>query len=194
MRIIAGIRKGQKLSTLPGQNTRPTADYVREAIFSMIFDCEDMRVLDLFSGSGVMGFEALSRGAESLEIVESVDKAVKVVLKNIGALRFENEIIVHHKKADTFIKTTLNKYDLIFVDPPYNKGFVNTTLEAIYQYELLDEDGTIVVEHSDQEKIRDDFQPFIEKQKKYGNTLVTMFNSPHQNETVGIEDDNASDI
>lgn len=188
MRIIAGEKKGHKLASLAGNMTRPTADCVREAIFSMIYDCEDLDVLDLFAGSGIMGFEALSRGAKSLESVESSDKAVKIILKNKDLLNYSDKAYVHHKKADTFIKTTLKKYDLIFLDPPYEKGLVNLTLGAVYENNLLSEDGLIVVEHSVREKIWDDFQDYIEKQKKYGDTMVTIFNGRSESEQKGDTD------
>ncbi len=174
MRVIAGQKKGHKLLSLSGKRTRPTTDYVKEAIFSIIFDCSDLRVLDLFAGSGALGFEALSRGARSLELVDRSEKAVQIVRKNISKLQYEDKARIHKQKADTFIKTTTDKYDLVLLDPPYDNDYVNPSLEAIYDADILENEGIIVVEHSHQESIKPEWLPKIVKQKRYGDTTVTI--------------------
>jgi 16S rRNA (guanine966-N2)-methyltransferase len=174
MRIIAGQKKGHKLLSLPGNKTRPTTDYVKEAIFSIIFDCTDLRVLDLFSGSGGLGFEALSRGARSLEMVDRSEKAVQIAKKNIAKLQYEEVTTVHKQRVDVFLRNTEGEFDLILLDPPYNQNYVNSTLAEIFAEAILAKEGLIIVEHSTQEKIKEDLIPRIIKQKKYGDTYITL--------------------
>lgn len=174
MRIIAGQKKGHKLLSLSGTSTRPTTDYVKEAIFSLIYDCTDLRVLDLFSGSGALGFEALSRGAKSLELVDRAEKAVQITRKNINKLQFEDKVKIHKQKAETFLKNTTEQFDLVLLDPPYNNNYVNPIIAAIFENEVLAAEGIVVVEHSTQEIIKQEWVSRIIKQKKYGDTLVTI--------------------
>ena len=174
MRIIAGQKKGHKLLSLSGTSTRPTTDYVKEAIFSLIYDCTDLRVLDLFSGSGALGFEALSRGAKSLELVDRAEKAVQITRKNINKLQFEDKVKIHKQKSETFLKTTTEQFDLVLLDPPYNNNYVNPIIAAIFENEVLAAEGIVVVEHSTQEIIKQEWVSRIIKQKKYGDTLVTI--------------------
>jgi 16S rRNA (guanine966-N2)-methyltransferase len=174
MRVIAGQKKGHRLISLTGNKTRPTTDYVKEAIFSIIYDCHEMRVLDLYSGSGGLGFEALSRGARSLEMVDRSEKAVQSAKKNMKKLQYEDRVKIHKQRVEAFLKTTSEKFDLILLDPPYGQNLINPTINAIIQAGILVDRGTIVVEHSLQEKIRDELSSRITKQKRYGDTLVTI--------------------
>ncbi|MBW6516550.1 MAG: 16S rRNA (guanine(966)-N(2))-methyltransferase RsmD [Candidatus Cloacimonetes bacterium] len=174
MRIIAGQKKGHKLLSLAGKKTRPTTDYVKEAIFSIIYDCTDLRVLDLYAGSGALGFEALSRGAKSLELVDRSEKAVQVAVKNINKLHYEDKTKIHKQKVDTFLRTAANQFDLILLDPPYNSNYVNSTIAAIFEADILADDGIVVVEHAAQEMIQEAWLSKITKQKKYGDTVITI--------------------
>ena len=176
MRVIAGQKKGHKLISLAGKSTRPTTDYVKEAIFSIIYDCRDLRVLDLFAGSGALGFEALSRGAESLELVDRSERAVQTARKNVSKLQYDQQVKIHKQKVDTFIRTTPNRFDLILLDPPYDEKYVNHSLAEIYRAGILAENGIIVVEHSHQEKISPEWSEHIVKQRRYGDTVVTLLN------------------
>jgi 16S rRNA (guanine966-N2)-methyltransferase len=174
MRIIAGKFKKTNLFPVPGNTARPTTDYVKELIFSTIFSCTDNIVLDLFAGSGSLGLEALSRGAQKVFFIEFSNKSVGTVIKNIGKLRCEDKCKVYKRKVSAFLKSSDEKFDLIFMDPPYNKNLINETLEQISDNKLLSPIGKIVVEHSDREKISDKFAEKITKQKKAGNTLITI--------------------
>ncbi len=174
MRIIAGEKKGFKLFTLPGEKTRPTTDFVKEAIFSIIFDCEGMKVLDLFSGSGSLGLEALSRGAEHLDLVDLSEKAVRIMQKNIEKLEYHDSAHIHKSKADSYIKTNKQRYDLIFADPPYNKNHLNKTIAEIVEHKIITRDGTLIIEHSSSEKVEKHWHRIINKQKRYGSTMVTF--------------------
>lgn len=174
MRIIAGEKKGFKLYTLPGEKVRPTTDFIKEAIFSVLFDCEGMKVLDLYSGSGSLGLEALSRGAESLDLVDISEKAVRVMRRNIDKLDFFDNAKAHRSKAETFVRANEKKYDLIFADPPYDRNMVNKTIAAIVENRSLNKDGLLIIEHSSAEKIDDKWMEHLYKQKKYGKTKVTF--------------------
>jgi len=175
MRIISGEKKGFRLYSLPGEKTRPTRDFVKEAIFSIIFDCEGMRVLDLYSGSGSLGFEALSRGASSLDLVDWSERAVRVMQKNIDKLEFNDLAKTHRARVDGFLKTSEERFDLIFADPPYDKNFVNRTISSIIETNALNVDGILIIEHSSKEEIDQKWARLINKQKQYGNTTVTFF-------------------
>ncbi len=174
MRVIAGQKKGHKLLALPGNKTRPTTDFVKEAIFSLVFDCRDMKVLDLYSGSGSLGFEALSRGAKSLELVDRSEKAIQVSRKNIGKLQYQEKVTIHKQRVDTFLRNTEERFDLIFLDPPYAQNYVNSTIANIFTTDILTDEGIVVIEHSPKEAIKEEWLSKIVKQKNYGDTVVTI--------------------
>ncbi len=177
MRVIAGKFKGMILVSVPGLTIRPSTDYTREVIFSILQDCEGMRVLDLFAGTGSLGLEALSRGAEWVDFVEFSNNAIAVVLQNIGKLRCADQCHVHKRRVESFLKEGVQSYDLIFLDPPYGKGLVNSTLTSIYDHGLLAGEGTIVVEHAPQEIIGDRFQNLIVRSRSTKTTTVTILRS-----------------
>lgn len=151
MRIIAGEAKGKPLKSIPGKATRPTSDRVKESVFSIIQPLLiDSRILDLFAGTGSLGFEALSRGADKVIFVENSREAIKVIKENSGALGYGNMIQIIKKDAVRAL-TELAKhgilFDIIFMDPPYGKGYEELVLAKISQAELLHNNGIIVVEH-----------------------------------------------
>ena len=123
MRVITGKARGAKLKTLEGLTTRPTSEKVKEAVFSSLFDsvvCDN--VLDLFAGSGQMGIEALSRGAAHAVFVEQDRRATAVIKANLSAAKVENQAELHVCDAFAFLKMNRKKFDIVFLDPPYNKG------------------------------------------------------------------------
>ena len=174
MRIIAGEKKGFKLFTLAGTNTRPTTDFVKESIFAIIHDCSEMDVLDLYAGSGSLGLEALSRGAKSLDLVDKSEKAVLTIKKNIEKLQYEDRTRIFRQSTENFIKNIGSRYDLILLDPPYGKDMINKTVKLIFASDILYDDGQIVIEHQRKEQLNTDFSDRILKQKKYGDTLITI--------------------
>jgi len=120
MRVVAGRLRGRRFSAPAGAATRPTSDRVREALFSVLGPLDDLRVLDLFAGSGALGLEALSRGAAEVTFVDSAQPAVKVLQANLAALGLDAE--VRRQDARTFLKNARaehRQYDLVFLDPPY---------------------------------------------------------------------------
>lgn len=174
MRIIAGAKRGHKLFEFEGQDIRPTTDRVKESIFNLIQEfVQGALVLDLFGGSGALSFEALSRGARSAEIVD-IDKAsIAVIKKNADALGFENVKIIN-SDAISYLKSC-NAASIIFLDPPYNKGFITPVILEIVKRNILTEDGIIVLESD----FSDDHSEFsglsILKQRKYGRSYITIY-------------------
>ncbi|MCD4818876.1 MAG: 16S rRNA (guanine(966)-N(2))-methyltransferase RsmD [Candidatus Cloacimonetes bacterium] len=174
MRIITGKFKKTNLFSVSGNTTRPTTDFIKEAIFSTIFNCENLLVLDLYAGSGSLGLEAISRGAKFVDFIEFSEKAIQAIIKNIQKLKCEEQSHIYRKKVSSFLKKTDKKYDLIFMDPPYDKNLVNKTIELILENSLLNESGKIVVEHSPQEIIVDLIDEMTFFQKKYSDTIITI--------------------
>ena len=175
MRIISGKRRGLKLLSPPGDKTRPTTDRVKESLFNIIqmrFPCGS--VLDLFSGSGALGIEALSRGAEKAVFVELDKDAYEVTRKNLAAGGFlENAVLLRNNSLD-FLSGCSEEFDVIFLDPPYNKGLLTKALKIIYERGLLKENGIIAAETEagGEEASHPGFE--IIKSARYGKTVVTV--------------------
>ena len=150
MRVITGTARGRRLITREGEDVRPTSDRVKEAAFSIIqFEVEDRKVLDLFAGSGQMGIEALSRGAASAVFVDQSAKSVEVVRKNLETVGFEGRAQVFTTGYDAFLLSTADRFDLAFLDPPYEKGFVEKALPLLAA--KMNHGGVILCEHSERE-------------------------------------------
>ncbi len=175
MRVIAGNRKGHKLHEFSGQDIRPTTDRVKESIFNLIQEfIPGSRTLDLFGGSGALTFEALSRGAEYGVCVDNSDDSLAVIKRNADELNFENLTIVKDD-ALRFLKSSDEKFSVIFLDPPYNKGFISPVIGAIIKHDRLLTDGIIVLE-SDSTDEHDELEGLsVLKQRKYGRTYITIY-------------------
>lgn len=174
MRIIAGKFKKSNLFSVPGKTSRPTTDYIKELLFSVIQDCHDKTVLDLFAGSGGISFEAISRGANHATMIDFSDKAIMTMKKNIEKLKCSEQCRIYKKRTSSFISKCEQKFDLIFLDPPYSKDMVNKTLESIIENRILEANGRIAIEHSFREKISDKFEDKIIYHKKSGDTAITI--------------------
>jgi len=157
MRIITGAYKGRNLAMVPGRSTRPTTSFNREMLFSVHQDYADKQVLDLFAGTGSFGLEALSRGAEWVDFVEFAPAAIGTLLHNINLLGCGDSCHIWRKRVEAYLKTCTKAYDIIFMDPPYDKNLVNPCLRVIIERELLKPEGIIVIEHSPKEKLDDEF-------------------------------------
>ncbi len=156
MRVISGTARGKKLNTLSGLNTRPTLDRVKEAVFSIIqFDLEDKYVLDLFSGSGALAIESLSRGAKYAVLCDNSYEAIKIIKQNIKETKFEDKSKIINKDYVEALKK-LNKqnikFDIIFLDPPYKSDFAIKAIKYIVDNDMVTEDGTIIFETDDKNK------------------------------------------
>ncbi len=174
MRIITGKAKGKKLFTLEGDATRPTSERIKGAIFSAIqFDIEGRRVLDLFAGSGQMGLEAISRGASGATFIDSSREAMDIVKKNARVTGFfDNAKYIVSDGANYLRKSAgREKYDLVFIDPPYAMNLCKKSVEALLRYEVL-RDGAIVVLESGDEEINLSEAPYssfeVIKSTSYG--------------------------
>ena len=125
MRIISGKCRGHKLAEFDTMDIRPTTDRVRESLFNLISDyVMDSRVLDLFGGSGALSLEAISRGAESSTICDIDKRAIELISHNAEQLRVADSMQIINKSAEEFLKGNKNNFDIIFLDPPYNKGII----------------------------------------------------------------------
>ena len=132
MRVIAGTARSRRLEALPGLDTRPTTDRVKESIFNVIqFDIEGRRVLDLFAGTGQLGVEALSRGAAFCDFVDSAPAALEVARKNVKACGFEGRAACHGRDFSAFLSRAGEKYGLVFLDPPYASGSLERATRPI---------------------------------------------------------------
>ena len=147
MRIISGSARGRKLKELQGMDTRPTTDKVKESMFNIIqFELEGRRVLDLFAGTGQLGLEALSRGAERCTFVDQRREAAALVKENVKLCRFEERSRVVQEEAQTFLRTCGERFDVILLDPPYRTDLLNQCIEKIVRFDILREHGIIVCE------------------------------------------------
>ncbi|EAH2448714.1 16S rRNA (guanine(966)-N(2))-methyltransferase RsmD [Listeria monocytogenes] len=180
MRVIAGERKGHALKAVPGNNTRPTTDKVKESLFSIIgpFFDGDM-VLDLFAGSGGLGIEALSRGAERAVFIDQAALAIKTIRQNLEGCHFTERAEVYRNDAERALKLLHKnewKFDLVFLDPPYKKQQLEKLLGTLEKLELVNENGRIICEH-DKEAIMPDTIGKFEKIKSvsYGITVLSIF-------------------
>lgn len=173
MRVISGTAKGHSLKCIKGLDTRPTTDRVKESIFNIIAPfITNSKVLDLFSGTGNLAIESLSRGAEFSVLVESNPQCIKVINQNLEHTKLNDMTKVISGDVSQ-IKNINNKFDLIFMDPPYNRGYIIPTINIIFEYGLLDADGIIIIERSKHDIISD--IPFeISREQVYGETIVTF--------------------
>jgi len=180
MRVIAGSRKGHKLSAPPGLDTRPTSDRVRENVFNLVGPLEEARVLDLFAGSGALGIEALSRGAAGAVFVERDPDAVRTIERNLDRLRLVGARVVRGDVLRTIAEeaTTGAKYDLVLVDPPYGMLPEIQPRLARHLPPLLSTDGLVVVETD--ARVEPELPLPVRTSRKYGQTRVTLFEAPAQ--------------
>jgi len=169
--------KGRKLNTFKGNDVRPTGDKVKEAIFSMIDAyLENSVVIDLFSGTGSLGLEAISRGASMCYFGDNRPESVRLTKSNIGICKAEAQSRVTAGSYEKTLSNIPEKADVILLDPPFEKGLMESCFEMIRKLDLLSEDGIIVAEHGAREILPDtvsDFQKI--KERKYGTILVSLY-------------------
>lgn len=176
MRVISGSARGKKLLCVDGVALRPTLDRVKESVFNMIaFDIPDAHVLDLFSGSGALGIEALSRGACDCVFIDNSLQSISVTQKNIEATHLLDSSIVLNCDSIEYLKNTDKKFDIIFIDPPYESDLYEKSLAAIKKSGVLSSCGFIVLEYDTEITPHfntDDF--IILKDKKYGRVKILI--------------------
>jgi 16S rRNA (guanine966-N2)-methyltransferase len=180
VRIIAGVAKGTRLGRVPGKHVRPTADRVRESLFQVVGPfLEGGVVLDLFAGTGALGLEALSRGAERAIFVDQSSASLAVVRQNAEKAKLLQHCEIIRRDARTALKKLQQqglKCSLIFVDPPYHEKLLLPVLEQIAQTQLLDEQGILVAEHLLGEDLPVRIDSLVRfRQLFYGNTGITLY-------------------
>lgn len=176
MRIIGGKHRGAKLYTLDGFDTRPTLDRVKEPLFSILnFALPDAVVLDLFAGSGALGLEAISRGAKQAFLSDSHAKAIHIIEQNVEKLRETSKVQIMHKDYLVALETLKKqqiKFDLVFLDPPYETDFAQKATQQIVQLDLLNKNGVIVIEADRKKEIMNAINEIelieIYDERKYG--------------------------
>ena len=171
MRIISGKYKGQKLNGFTIEGTRPTMDRVKESLFGMIQNyIPESTVLDLFAGSGALGLEAISNGAQKCYLIDNNIEAIKTITENSKNIKEDLKILnTDYKK---FLKTTEEKFDIIFLDPPYHSNQLNKSLQIIEERELLNPNGIVVCEY---EKSAPQTNLKLIKEKSYGPKKIQIF-------------------
>ena len=171
MRVISGEARGKKLETIEGLETRPTLDRVKESLFNIIqFDIENSRVLDLFAGSGGLGIEALSRGANLAVLCDNSMEAINIINKNLESTKLKEKAIVMGKDYTLSIKKLAKdgyKFDIIFLDPPYKSNFVANAIGEIIDLDILNHNGIIIAE-TDNEMVKENIGIKIYDVRKYG--------------------------
>ena len=177
MRVISGKARGVNLKTPEGVLTRPTIDRVKEALFSIInFDIPASNVLDLFGGTGQLGIEALSRGAKSAVFVDAGEPACRLIRENLKKTKLESDAKVIRADYLDYLKRCREKFDIIFLDPPYAEVFLENALKCITEIDILESGGIIVAERPLGKDLPWDFPGFSRsKDYKYGNTLLTIY-------------------
>lgn len=177
MRVITGTLRGKKLTAPEGAQTRPTSDMVKESIFNIIqFDVAGRRVLDLFAGSGQMGIEALSRGAQSADFVDSAQSAVQAIKKNLSECKLEDKAQVFSSDVLAFLRPGRGPYGLIFVDAPYASGLTAKALKVIGQIDILSAGGIIICETDVDTALDELTQPYQRgREYRYGKKKITLY-------------------
>ena len=177
MRVITGKARGVSLKTPAGMTTRPTADRVKEAMFSIIqFDIPTASVLDLFGGTGQLGIEALSRGAKCAVFVDDNENACRLIRENLQRTHMDTEATVIRSDYLAFLKKCTERFDVVFLDPPYAEVFLENSLKMITEIDILQSGGIIVTERPVGKELSLDFPGYSRsKDYKYSNTILTIF-------------------
>ena len=180
MRIISGNARGTKLETLEGQDTRPTLDRVKEALFSIIQNyIYEAKVLDLFSGSGALALESLSRGASSAICCDSSKKAIEIIKQNTKKTHLEDKTKIINKDYKQCLNELENiKFDIIFLDPPYKENYWISAIKIIMEKNLLTNDGIIVFETDREESELNEIENYasIKDLRRYGRVKLLFLN------------------
>lgn len=175
MRVITGLARGRRLITREGDDVRPTTDRVKEAMFSILqFELEGRRVLDVFAGSGQLGIEALSRGAEKATFLDASRESVEIINKNLQTTKLGSQARVMQSDSLTFLRTTREKFDIIIMDPPYNQGLLQKALPLAV--EIVAPGGVIVCECLNEEDLPEAVGEFnLVKRYRYGRTSLAVY-------------------
>jgi len=177
MRVITGTARGRRLKELEGMETRPTTDRVKEGLFSIIqFDIEGRRVLDLFAGTGQLGIECLSRGASSAVFVDRRADAVKLIKDNLKTTELTDRAKVVSGDSMEYLRSVREKFDVIFLDPPYAAGLLEVAIAHIARFDILAPHGIIVAEHPAEKSLPALAAPYrLHRTYRYGKIGLTIY-------------------
>lgn len=181
MRIISGTARGRQLAAFSGTGIRPTPDRVREALFSILNSrlgsFHGIKVLELFAGSGAQSLEAVSRGAESAIVVDSCPQSIKLIEENTKRCKFETKVRILKQDAASALPRLIIEapFDLILLDPPYNRELIPHVLGVIESLQLLSEDGIICAESGSNESVTDCGILQLNESRKYGSSTIHLF-------------------
>ncbi len=182
MRVISGKIKGRRVKAPKSRLLRPTADRVKEALFNILpHDLSGLKVLDLFAGTGNLSIEALSRGAKESLLVDASRQSGKTIRDNLTALGLSAMSKVWIAPVFSSLRLLAQKgksFDVIFLDPPYEKGWVGRTVKAVAEGGMLQAGGVLIAEHSVREKVEERYGSLtLRDQRRYGTTLLSFFRS-----------------
>ena len=177
MRVISGTARGRRLKELQGMETRPTTDRVKEALFNIVqFELPGRQVLDLFAGTGQLGIEALSRGAASCTFVDVRKEAAAVIRANLAHTKLEEQGKVVQGDYLAFLTRCKEKFDLIFLDPPYGTGMLEKAMEIITEIDIVSENGIIVCESAAESALPELAAPYAKgRDYRYGKIKITLY-------------------
>jgi len=179
MRIISGTSKGRKLARPKSMAVRPTSDRVKESIFNILgAEVEGRDVLDLFAGTGSLGIEALSRGAKRALFVEKGRQAVRLIQRNVGECGFSERSEILPREVHRALGILMQRgesFDLILMDPPYERGLIEKTLRKLNASSIYPEDALLVIQHDRREPLPNNLGGWVlSRQRKIGDTLVSF--------------------
>lgn len=177
MRIISGKARGTKLYTLEGMNTRPTLDRVKESIFNIIqSEIDGAKILDLFAGSGAIGLECLSRGAEKAVLCDKSKEAIEIIKKNIEKTHMEEKTQVFNTDFETCLENVKNQqFDIVYLDPPYATDYILKSLKKIIELGIVKKESIIIMETDDEQRILKEIENIeikIVDKRKYGRATI----------------------
>ena len=177
MRIISGKARGTKLYTLEGENTRPTLDRVKESIFSIIQNqIEGAKILDLFAGSGAIGLEFLSRGAEKAVLCDNSKEAINIIRKNIEKTHMEKQAYLINADFEAGLEKVKNEqFDIIYLDPPYATNYIYKAIEKIIKLNIITKESLIIIETDDEKRVEKEIENIdieIVDKRKYGRATI----------------------
>lgn len=180
MRIISGQARGTVLYTLDGDSTRPTLDRVKESLFNIIQSkIREAVVLDLFAGSGALGIESLSRGAKKVFLCDKSKQAINIIKKNLEKTKLTTNAIIINDDYKNAIKETKDKFDIIFIDPPYMENIAVKAVENIIENNLLTDEGLIILETDDEQREIQQLQKInvnVQDLRRYGRVKLIFLN------------------
>lgn len=185
MRVITGSARGRQLKSLEGLETRPTADRVKEGVFNIIqFDLEGRRVLDLFAGTGQMGIEALSRGAANAVFIDQRRDAASVIRDNLKLTNLTDRARVVNGDSMGYLNSAKERFDIIFIDPPYAAKLWGSALDAISRFDILSNHGIIICESPAEQEMPEMSAPYyLHRTYRYGSVKITTYRREEEHES-----------